>query len=77
MMGRSYEEKLRSVGEPSRIEKLEGVAENLRRIIEVNERSIEYRRVALEEMRENLRNVELQIQMLKGGQKKKEEKNKN
>ena len=64
-MKESYNEKRKRISAPSQIEKLENYAENLKRMIALNERLIETRSIALEEMRNDYKNVLDSIRFLK------------
>ena len=61
----SYNERRKRISAPSQIEKLENYAENLKRMIALNERLIETRSIALEEMRNDYKNVLDKINFLK------------
>ena len=61
----SYNEKRKRISAPSQIEKLENYAENLKRMIALNERLIETRSIALEEMKRDYKNVIDKIRFLK------------
>jgi len=61
----SYNEKRKRISAPSQIEKLENYAENLKRMIAINERFIEARSIALGEMKNDYKNVIDRIRFLK------------